>query len=355
MAKKPKEIIDFTSIEMLIDVIEKNQGAGAIRQGDSITPCDVISTGALNLDIALGIGGIPRGRITEIYGPEASGKTTLTLNITANAQKAGGRVAFIDVEHALDPAYAKSIGVNMDKLLISQPDSAEQALDIVETLCHSKMVDLVIIDSVAALVPKAELEGTMGQAHMGLQARLLSQACRKLKGAANNSKTALIFINQIREKIGVMFGSPETTSGGRALKFYSSIRIDIRRIATIKNDDGACGNLVRTKVVKNKLSSPFKQAEFEIIFGKGINKIGCILDVGAQYKLIDKKGSHYTYNGVKLGNGVKQACATLNSNSDIVAEIRNSILKKFEILKSQSIVGVEDTSEDLDASSAILS
>ena len=350
MAKKKPKVVDVDSLESLVDQIEKSHGAGSLLMGASKTPCDVISTGALTLDVALGIGGIPRGRITEIYGPEASGKTTLTLSLAANVQKSGGTVAFIDVEHALDPIYASAIGVDMDKLLISQPDSAEQALEIVDTLCRSNLVDLVVLDSVAALVPKAELEGEMGASHVGLQARILSQALRKLKGVVNNSNTALVFINQLREKIGVMFGSPETTSGGRALKFYSSVRIDIRRIGAIKGTDGSNnGNHVRTKIVKNKLAPPFRQAEFDIMFGRGIFKSGCVLDLASDRKIVDKKGSHYSYGSIKMGNGRIACCEFLEANPEIMDELRNKILREdqqSEEEEESGFDGDENTSEE---------
>lgn len=346
MAKKKSELKLNTMAELL-EEIEKQHGVGSLIQGTTITPCDVIPTGSATLDAALGIGGIPKGRITEIYGPEASGKTTLTLSVAANAQKAGGSVAFIDVEHALDPTYAKAIGVDMDQLLISQPDSAEQALEVVDTLCKSGLVDLVIVDSVAALVPKAELEGEMGAAHVGLQARILSQALRKLKGIVNTSNTALVFINQLREKIGVMFGSPETTSGGRALKFYASVRIDIRRIATIKDEGVGTGNQVRTKIVKNKLAPPFRQAEFDIIFGKGINKAGCLLDIGVERKVIQKKGSHYSFRDIKMGNGRTNVCAFLEQNPKIFEEIEEIIFGNTLQLSDESgFDGDENTHED---------
>lgn len=322
--------------QLLID-IQKGQGADAIRQGTSVMPCEVFSTGSITLDAALGIGGIPRGRITEIFGPESSGKTTLALSVAAVVQKQGGVVAFIDAEHALDPVYADAIGVDMDKILISQPDSGEQALEIVDLLCQSCRVDLIIIDSVAALVPKAELEGQMGAHHVGAQARLLSQALRKLKGHVHNSNTAVIFINQLRMKIGVMFGSPETTSGGRALKFYTSIRIDIRKIAKIKETEDFIGGIaVRTKVVKNKLAPPFRQAEFDIVFGEGINRAGCIIDMGVDKKLLTKNGSHYSYNNMKLGNGRQAACKTLEANEDMMDEIEKRVLTNIQEAKAQT-------------------
>lgn len=329
MARKKKNMTEYTSVETLIGDIIKEHGDGSVTMGATTKriKCDSIPTGALNVDLAIGIGGIPRGRITEIYGPESSGKTTLALTIAANAQLKG-KVAFVDVEHALDPTYAEAIGLDMDDAIISQPDSAEQALDIVETLCGSGLVDLVVVDSVAALVPLAELEGTMGQSHVGLQARLLSQACRKLVGIVRKTNTSLVFINQIREKIGVMFGSPETTSGGRALKFYSSVRIDIRRIGTLKEGDAKVANATRVKIVKNKVGSPFKQAEFDIVFGEGINRVGCILDVGVDKDVVAKRGSNYYYNNIRMGNGRVASCAYLNDNPDIMLEIRKKVLEK---------------------------
>lgn len=342
--KKRKELVEYDSIEIMIDDIISQYGEGAISQGITAKhiQCDVISTGALNLDLAIGIGGIPRGRITEIFGPFASGKTTLTLEIAAQAQAAGGVVAFIDVEHALDPTYAEAIGVDMSKVLFSQPDSAEQALEIVEILCCSGRCSLVIVDSVSALVPQAELEGNMGDSHVGLQARLLGQALRKLKGPVKHSNTALIFINQLRHKIGVMFGSPEVTSGGKALPYYASVRLDIRKIATIKEGDTPVANATRVKVVKNKVATPFRQAEFDIVFGKGINGIGCLLDVAATKKVVDKKGSNYYFNTLKLGNSRNAACAFLESNEKMVQEIRNKVLNN-QVLPSADFVDEKET------------
>ena len=330
MAKKRKEKrVDYASIEVLIEDIVQQHGDGAISQGISRKgiKCDAISTGALNLDQAIGIGGIPRGRITEVFGPFASGKTTLTLEIAANAQKDGGVVAFVDAEHAIDPSYAEAIGVDMDKILFSQPDSAEQALEIVEILCRSGKCALVIVDSVAALVPQAELDGKMGDSHVGLQARLMGQALRKLTPLVTKTNTALIFINQIRHKIGVMFGSPEVTSGGKALPYYASVRLDIRKIGTIKDGDKAVANATRVKVVKNKVGSPFRQAEFDIVFGKGINSIGCMLDAGVIAKVVEKRGSNYYYNTLRLGNSRLAACEFLESNLDMVDEISDKVLK----------------------------
>jgi len=328
--KKVIKKTDYESVEVLIEEIVKAHGDGTISQGISRKgiKCGAISTGALNLDAAIGIGGVPRGRITEIFGPYASGKTTLTLEIAANAQLDGGVVAFIDAEHAIDPMYAESIGVDMDKILFSQPDSAEQALDIVEVLCRSGKCALVIVDSVAALVPQAELDGNMGDSHVGLQARLMGQALRKLTPLVTKTNTALIFINQIREKIGVMFGSPETTSGGKALPYYASVRLDIRKIGTIKDGDEKVGNATRVKVVKNKVGSPFRQAEFDIMFGKGINGVGCLLDIGVENKVIEKRGSNYYYNTLRLGgSGRPAACEFLENNPAMVKDIREKVLK----------------------------
>ena len=322
--KKDVKSRDYANVEVMIDDIIKEHGEGSISQGISTKHihCDSIQTGALNLDLAIGVGGVPRGRIIEIFGPYASGKTTLTLEIAAQAQKAGHIVAFVDVEHALDPVYAEAVGVDMSKVLFSQPDSAEQALDIVEILCKSGKCALVVVDSVAALVPQAELDGVMGQSHPGLQARLLGQACRKLKGVVRQSNTSLIFINQIREKIGVMFGSPETTSGGKALPYYASVRLDIRKIGTPKDGGVAISNATRVKVVKNKVGPPFRQAEFDIIFGHGINKIGCLLDKAADDNVVAKKGSNYYFNNVRLGSSRNLTCDFLRDNPEIVEEIR---------------------------------
>ena len=304
--------------------IEKQFGKGSIlRLGskEAIVPVTVISTGSISLDAALGVGGFPRGRINEIFGPESSGKTTVALQVIAEAQKAGGMAAFIDVEHALDPAYARKLGVDVDNLLVSQPDYAEQALEITSALINSNSVDVVVVDSVAALVPKSELEGEMGDSHMGVQARLMSQAMRKLTGNVSKSNTCLIFINQIREKIGVMFGNPETTTGGRALKFYSSIRADIRRIAAIKDGDVVVGNRTKVKIVKNKVASPFREAEFDIIYGEGISKEGDLIDLGVAQNVIEKSGSWYSYKGERIGQGRENARQFLKDNADI----RNAI------------------------------
>jgi len=321
------------ALEFAIGHIQKKCGQGAIMYlgADHKVDVSTISTGSLSLDAALGVGGVPRGRIVEIYGPESSGKTTLTLQIIANAQKNGGGAAFIDAEHALDPSYARKLGVNLDSLLVSQPDSGEQALEIAEVLINSNALDVVVIDSVAALVPRAELEGEMGDSHVGLQARLMSQALRKLTGVVSRSKCCLVFINQIREKIGVMFGSPETTSGGRALKFYSSVRLDIRRIGAIKDGDQVRGNRTRVKVVKNKVAAPFRQAEFDIIFNRGVSYIGDIVDLGVEHKVIDRSGSWHSYGETRIGQGRERTIQFLEENPKILAEIEVVVREKLEI------------------------
>jgi recombination protein RecA len=315
------------TLDLAISQIEKQFGQGSImRMGeDSIVKIESISTGSISLDSALGIGGIPRGRITEIYGPESSGKTTLTLHIIAEAQKTGGYAAFIDAEHAMDPEYAKKLGVDTDNLLISQPDTGEQALDITETLVRSGALDIIVIDSVAALVPKAELDGDMGDSHMGLQARLMSQALRKLTGSVAKSRTSVIFINQIRHKIGVMFGSPETTTGGNALKFYASIRLDIRRIGQIKEGDQLVGNRTRVKVVKNKVAPPFKNTEFDIMYGEGISYEGDLLDLAVQADIVNKMGAWYSYNKEKIGQGRENAKRYLQDNENVRNEIETGV------------------------------
>ena len=315
------------TLDLAISQIEKQFGQGSImRMGeDSIVKISSISTGSISLDAALGIGGIPRGRITEIYGPESSGKTTLTLHIIAEAQKTGGYAAFIDAEHAMDPEYAKKLGVDTDNLLISQPDTGEQALDITETLVRSGALDIIVIDSVAALVPKAELDGDMGDSHMGLQARLMSQALRKLTGSVSKSKTSVIFINQIRHKIGVMFGSPETTTGGNALKFYASVRLDIRRIGQIKEGDQVVGNRTRVKVVKNKVAPPFKNTEFDIMYGEGISYEGDLLDLAVQADIVNKMGAWYSYNKEKIGQGRENAKRYLQDNENVRNEIETGV------------------------------
>ena len=315
------------TLDLAISQIEKQFGQGSImRMGeDSIVKIESISTGSISLDAALGIGGIPRGRITEIYGPESSGKTTLTLHIIAEAQKTGGYAAFIDAEHAMDPEYAKKLGVDTDNLLISQPDTGEQALDITETLVRSGALDIIVIDSVAALVPKAELDGDMGDSHMGLQARLMSQALRKLTGSVSKSRTSVIFINQIRHKIGVMFGSPETTTGGNALKFYASIRLDIRRIGQIKEGDQVVGNRTRVKVVKNKVAPPFKNTEFDIMYGEGISYEGDLLDLAVHADIVNKMGAWYSYNKEKIGQGRENAKRYLQDNENVRNEIETGV------------------------------
>ena len=311
--------------------IEKQFGKGSVmRMGDGVSrDIESISTGSIGLDVALGIGGVPRGRVVEIYGPESSGKTTLTLQVIAEAQKLGGTAAFVDAEHALDPGYAEKLGVNVDELLVSQPDTGEQALEITDMLVRSGAIDVVVIDSVAALTPKAEIEGEMGDSHMGLQARLMSQALRKLTGNIQRSNTMVIFINQIRMKIGVMFGSPETTTGGNALKFYSSVRLDIRRIGAIKKGDEVIGNQTRVKVVKNKVSPPFKQAEFEILYGHGISRHGEIIDLGVQHNIVDKAGSWYSYGDDRIGQGKENVREFLKNNPEMAAEIEEKIRSKL--------------------------
>lgn len=319
------------ALEMAIGQIEKQHGKGTImRLGDEATS-DVpsISTGSIMVDYALGIGGIPRGRVTEIYGPEASGKTTLALHVIAEAQKAGGYAAFVDAEHAFDPRYAKNLGINTDELLVSQPDSGEQALEITETLIRSAALDVIVVDSVAALVPRAEIEGEMGDSHMGLQARLMSQAMRKITGIINKTRTAVIFINQIREKIGVMFGNPETTSGGRALKFYSSVRMDIRRIGSLKQGDDVVGNRTKVKVVKNKVAPPFKQVEFNIMYGKGISRMAEILDMAVEFDIIEKRGSWYRYGGEPIGQGTDNAIEFLESDPELTEKIEEQIREQM--------------------------
>ena len=316
------------ALDAVLLQIEKQYGKGSImRLGEQAgqTEIEVIPSGCLTLDLALGIGGFPRGRIIEIYGPESSGKTTVALHAIAEAQKMGGVAAFIDSEHALDPVYAKKLGVNLDELYVSQPDTGEQALDITDALVRSSAVDIIVIDSVAALTPKAEIEGDMGDSHVGLQARLMSQALRKLTAIVNKSKTCVIFINQLREKVGIMFGNPETTPGGKALKFYASIRLDIRKMDTLKDADGAMGNRTKAKVVKNKLAPPFRQAEFDIVFGEGISQEGCIIDMGVQFDIIGKSGAFYSYNGNKIAQGREKLRIFLRENPEIMAEIEQKI------------------------------
>ena len=321
------------ALETALAQIDRQFGKGSVmRLGeDSRPPIEVIPTGSIALDIALGIGGLPRGRVVEIFGPESSGKTTVALHAVANAQRAGGIAAFIDAEHALDPEYAKKLGVDTDALLVSQPDTGEQALEITDMLIRSGALDVIVIDSVAALVPRAEIEGEMGDSHVGLQARLMSQALRKITGALNNSGTTAIFINQLREKIGVMFGSPETTTGGRALKFYSSIRLDVRRIETLKDGSEPVGSRTRVKVVKNKVSPPFKQAEFDIMYGLGISREGGLIDTGVEAGLVRKSGAWYTYEGDQLGQGKENARSFLRDNPDLANEIEKRIKEKLGV------------------------
>jgi recombination protein RecA len=329
------------AIEMAVGQIEKQFGKGSIMrlgQKDAITATPFISTGAVSLDYALGIGGVPRGRVVEIFGPESSGKTTLTLQIIAEAQKLGGMAAFVDAEHALDAQYAKRLGVDLDNLLVSQPDNGEQALEIVEVLVRSNGVDVVVVDSVAALVPRAEIEGEMGEAQMGLQARLMSQALRKLTGAVSKSKTCLIFINQLREKIGVMFGNPETTTGGRALKFYSSVRIDIRRIGAIKDGEAVVGGRTRVKVVKNKVAPPFREAEFDVMYGEGISREGDLLDLAVDRKIVDKSGTWFAFNGDRLGQGRENVKQFLKDNPEIFKSIEERVRRELGMARETEVV-----------------
>ncbi len=332
------------ALEAVLSQIEKSYGKGAIMKlGENAanTDIEVIPTGCLSLDLALGIGGIPRGRMVEIYGPESSGKTTVALHCVAEAQKRGGIAAFIDAEHALDPVYAKHLGVNLDELYVSQPDTGEQALDIVDALVRSSAVDIIVVDSVAALTPKAEIEGDMGESHVGLQARLMSQALRKLTAIVNKSKTCVIFINQLREKVGVMFGNPEVTPGGKALKFYASIRIDVRKTDILKDSDGAAGNRTRAKIVKNKLAPPFRQAEFDIMYGEGISQEGCIIDLGVQYEVIRKSGAWFIYNDNKVANGKEKMRQFLKDNPELAAEIEQKIRDAAKGAPVDSIAGEE--------------
>ena len=324
------------AVELAFSQIEKQFGKGSIMrlgQKGAIQPIETISTGSISIDYALGVGGVPRGRVIEIFGPESSGKTTLSLQIIAEAQKLGGTAAFVDAEHALDAAYAKKLGVDIDNLLVSQPDNGEQALEIVEVLIRSNGVDVVVVDSVAALVPKAEIEGEMGDAQMGLQARLMSQALRKLTGAVSKSKTCLIFINQLREKIGVMFGNPETTTGGRALKFYSSVRIDIRRIASIKDGDVVVGGRTRVKVVKNKVAPPFREAEFDVMYGEGISKTGDLLDLAVEKRIVEKSGAWFAYGGERLGQGRENAKQFMKDNPDVFKSIDEKVRKELGLTR----------------------
>jgi recombination protein RecA len=323
------------AIDLAFAQIEKQFGKGSImRLGskEAIVPIAVISTGAISFDAALGVGGVPRGRVVEIFGPESSGKTTIALQVIAEAQKAGGMAAFVDAEHALDPGYAKKLGVDVDNLLVSQPDYGEQALEITEALVRSNAIDVLVVDSVAALVPKAELDGEMGDSHMGLQARLMSQALRKLTGTVAKSRTSLIFINQIREKIGVMFGNPETTTGGRALKFYSSVRIDIRRIAAIKEGDVVTGSRTRVKIVKNKVAAPFREAEFDILYGEGISREGDLIDLAVNNNILEKSGSWFSYKGERIGQGRENARTFLKENKDTMAKLDTEVRKALGLI-----------------------
>ena len=328
------------ALEAALGQIEKQFGKGSVMKLGEYKAMNVeaIPTGALSLDIALGIGGIPRGRIIEIFGPESSGKTTLALHIIAEAQKLGGEAAFIDAEHALDPVYSKNLGVDVENLIVSQPDTGEQALEIAEALIRSGALDIIVVDSVAALVPKAEIDGDMGDSHIGLQARLMSQALRKLAGAVNKSKTVIVFINQLREKVGVMFGNPETTPGGRALKYYASVRLDIRKIENIKQDGEVVGNRARVKVVKNKVAPPFREAEFDIIYGKGISKSGNILDMAVNLDIVEKSGSWFSYNGERLGQGRENVKAYFEQNPELMYEVEKKVKENFEQAFENSLV-----------------
>jgi len=331
------------AIDLALSQIEKQFGKGSImRLGskEAIVPISVISTGSISFDAALGVGGVPRGRVIEIFGPESSGKTTITLQIVAEAQKAGGMAAFVDAEHALDPQYAKKLGVDVDNLLISQPDYGEQALEITEALVRSGAIDVLVVDSVAALVPKAELDGEMGDSHMGLQARLMSQALRKLTGTVSKSRTSLIFINQIREKIGVMFGNPETTTGGRALKFYSSVRVDIRRIAAVKEGDSVVGSRTKVKIVKNKVAAPFREAEFDILYGEGISREGDVLDLAVLHNIVDKSGAWYSFSGERIGQGRENVRQFLKDNKDTFARIETTLRQKLGIAGKSDVPDV---------------
>ena len=340
------------ALEMAMTQIEKQFGKGSVMKLGEFKAMEIeaIPTGALSLDIALGIGGVPRGRIIEVYGPESSGKTTLALHVVAEAQKMGGEAAFIDAEHALDPIYAKKLGVDIDNLIVSQPDTGEQALEITESLVRSGALDVIVVDSVAALVPKAEIDGDMGDSHMGLQARLMSQALRKLAGALNKTKTVLIFINQLREKIGVMFGNPETTTGGRALKFYASVRMDIRKIENIKQDGEIKGSRARVKVIKNKVAPPFREAEFDIMYGEGISKVGNVLDMAVNLDIIEKAGSWFSYNGEKVGQGRENVKKYLQENPDILEEVekkvRDNFAKAFEQSLGEELPKVDEDEEE---------
>ncbi len=349
MAKEVNE--KKQALEMAMGQIEKQFGKGSVMKLGEFKAMNVeaIPTGALSLDMALGIGGVPRGRIIEIYGPESSGKTTLALHIIAEAQKENGEVAFIDAEHALDPVYAKNLGVNINDLIVSQPDTGEQALEIAESLIRSGALDVIVVDSVAALVPKAEIDGDMGDSHIGLQARLMSQALRKLAGAVNKSKTVIIFINQLREKVGVMFGNPETTTGGRALKFYASVRMDIRKVENIKVDGEIVGNRARVKIVKNKVAPPFREAEFDILYGKGISKEGNILDIAVNLDIIEKSGSWFSYKGERIGQGRENAKKYLSDNPKVMDEVEQKIRQNMQKAFENSLVeDVDESNQEAD-------
>ncbi|MGY0372059.1 recombinase RecA [Clostridium sp. JNZ J1-5] len=342
------------ALQAALSQIEKQFGKGSVMKlgEDHVLNVEAVSTGSLALDIALGIGGIPRGRVIEIFGPESSGKTTVALHIVAEAQKNGGTAAFIDAEHALDPVYAKALGVDIDNLIVSQPDTGEQALEICEALVRSGAIDVIVVDSVAALVPKAEIEGEMGDSHVGLQARLMSQALRKLTGSINKSRCATIFINQLREKVGVMFGNPETTPGGRALKFYSSVRLDVRKIDSIKQGDEYLGSRTRVKVVKNKVAPPFKQAEFDIMYGTGISAEGNVLDVGVENEIVQKSGSWFSYKDMRLGQGRENAKQFLRENANVLVEVENQIRSKYSLPLRN--LAVNDTKAEKDTTNKVV-
>ena len=339
----------ITAIELALSQIEKQFGKGSIMKlgANTVMDIEVIPTGCLALDIALGVGGVPRGRIIEIYGPESSGKTTVALRIVAEAQKRGGIAAFVDAEHALDPSYARVLGVDTEELIVSQPDTGEQGLEITEALVRSNAIDVIVVDSVAALVPRAEIEGEMGDSHMGLQARLMSQALRKLTGSINKSKCVVIFINQLREKIGIMFGNPETTTGGRALKFYSTIRLDIRKIDTIKTGEDILGNRTRIKVTKNKVAPPFRQAEFDIMYNEGISREGNLIDIGVNEEIVQKGGAWFSYKDIRLGQGRENSKLYLKSNPDVALEIENLIREKHNLPLTKAVISEEPIEEDV--------
>ncbi|MBQ3180197.1 MAG: recombinase RecA [Firmicutes bacterium] len=347
MAEKPVASDRAAALEAALHQIEKNFGKGSIMKlgAGAASGIEVIPTGCMPLDIALGVGGIPRGRIIEIYGPESSGKTTVALHIAAEAQKMGGTAAFIDAEHALDPVYANNLGVDLDELLVSQPDTGEQALEIAEALVRSGAVDLVVVDSVAALVPRAELEGDMGDTHVGLQARLMSQALRKLTGAVNKSRTAIVFINQLREKVGVVYGNPEVTPGGRALKYYATVRIDVRRVETLKKGGDSVGNRTKAKIVKNKVAPPFKMAEFDIVFGEGISQAGSLLDLGVNLDIINKSGAWFSYKGEKIGQGRENAKKYIKDHPDVYAEIEAKV-RELSVNSNRLSFGTTDDEDE---------